>query len=81
MLASVLNSPKAVEASIFVARAFIRLRELALTHKVLSEKLAELDKRVGQHDESIRSLVAAIRQLMSPPASKTKRIGYQREER
>jgi len=81
MLASVLNSPIAVEASIFVVRAFIRLREVIATHKVLAEKLAELDNRVGQHDESIRSLVAAIRQLMSPPPSKTKRIGYQRDGR
>jgi hypothetical protein len=81
MLASVLNSPVAIEASLFVVRAFIRLREFVAAHKALAEKLGELEKRVGQHDESIRSLIVAIRQLMATPASKTKRIGYKRDDR
>lgn len=79
MLASVLNSPQAVEASIFVVRAFIRMREMLGAHKELAEKIAELDRRVGQHDESIRSLVQAIRQLMAPAEGKTKRIGFKRD--
>lgn len=79
MLASVLNSPQAVEASIFVVRAFIRMREMLGAHKELAAKIAELDRRVGQHDVSIRSLVQAIRQLMAPVAGKTKRIGFKRE--
>lgn len=79
MLASVLNSPQAVEASIFVVRAFIRMREMLGAHKELAAKIAELDRRVGQHDESIRSLVQAIRQLMAPPVGRAKRIGFKRE--
>lgn len=79
MLASVLNSPQAVEASIFVVRAFIRMREMLGAHKELAAKIAELDRRVGQHDESIRSLVQAIRQLMAPVEGKTKRIGFRRD--
>ena len=79
MLASVLNSPQAVEASIFVVRAFIRMRELLGAHKELAAKIAELDRRVGQHDESIRSLVQAIRQLMTPLPVKSKRIGFKRD--
>ena len=80
MLASVLNSPRAIEASVFIARAFIRLRELTVTHKSITDKITELEKRVGGHDESIRSIVAAIKQLMTPPPSKTKRIGYKRDD-
>lgn len=79
MLASVLNSPQAVEASIFVVRAFIRMREMLGAHKELAAKIAELDRRIGQHDESIRSLVQAIRQLMAPVEGKTKRIGFRRD--
>lgn len=79
MLASVLNSPQAVEASIFVVRALIRMREMLGAHKELAAKIADLDRRVGQHDESIRSLVHAIRQLMAPVEGKTKRIGFKRD--
>jgi hypothetical protein len=79
MLARVLNSPEAVEASIFVVRAFIRMREMLGAHKELAAKIAELDRRVGQHDESIRSLIQAIRQLMAPVEVKTKRIGFKRD--
>ncbi len=80
MLASVLKSPRAVEASIFVARAFVRLREWAATNKELAAKLADLERRVGGHDESIRSLVAAIRQLMAPPPAKKTKIGFHQEK-
>jgi hypothetical protein len=81
MLASVLNSPQAVETSVFVVRAFVKLRELASTHRILADKLTELERRVGKHDESIRSLVTAIRQLMSPPEPKRRRIGFHKEEK
>lgn len=79
MLASVLNFPQAVEASIFVVRAFIRMRELLWAHKELAVKIAELDRQIGQHDESIRSLIQAIRQLMEPVSVKSKRIGFKRD--
>ncbi len=79
MLASVLNSPQAVDASIFVVRAFIRMREMLGAHKELAAKIAELDRRVGQHDESIRNLITAIRQLMAPVEVKSKRIGFKRD--
>ena len=75
MLASVLNSPVAVEASIQVVRAFVRLREILATHKELAAKLAELEARVEGHDENIIALFDAIRKLMEPPAKPPKRIG------
>jgi len=68
MAASVLNSPRAVEVSVFVVRAFVKLRQLVLAHKDLAGKLDQLERKVGSHDEAIKQLVAAMRQLMAPPA-------------
>ncbi len=81
MLASVLNSPVAVQASIQVVRAFIRLREILATHKELARKLAELETRIEAHDEHITALFEAIRQLMTPPAKPGKRIGFAMESK
>lgn len=67
MVASVLNTEKAIQVSVFVVRAFIKLREMLATHKELAHKLAELERKLQSHDESIHSLVVAIRQLMRPP--------------
>ena len=67
MAASVLNTARAVEVSVYVVRAFVRLREFVLAHKELARQLTELESRVGEHDEAIGQLIAAIRQLMAPP--------------
>src|SRR5271157_5901390 len=74
MLASVLNSQIAVEASVQVVRAFVRLRQMLATHKELAAKLAELETRIETHDENITALFEAIRQLMEPPARLRKPI-------
>jgi hypothetical protein len=80
MAATVLNSPRAVEVSVFVVRAFVKLRELARTHKELATKLDQLENKVSSHDQSIRQLVTAIRQLMAPPPEpKRRKIGFQPE--
>lgn len=76
MVASVLNSPRAIEVSVYVVRAFIKLREMLGTHKKLAFKLAELEKRIEAHDEEITALFEAIRQLMEPPTQSEKRIGF-----
>jgi hypothetical protein len=76
MLASVLNSAIAVQASIVVVRAFIRLREILATHKELAGKLAELESRVEGHDEEITAIFEAIRQLMEPSDKAGKSIGF-----
>ncbi|MBI2118858.1 MAG: ORF6N domain-containing protein [Elusimicrobia bacterium] len=78
MLSSVLNSKKAIHVNIQIMRAFTRLRELISTHKELSHKLAELERRIENHDEHIHSLFEAIRQLMSPPEPKRRRIGFRK---
>jgi hypothetical protein len=67
MAASVLNTPQAIETSVYVVRAFVKLRELLSTHKELAGRLAELERKVGSHDAAIQSLVTAIRRLMEPP--------------
>ena len=77
MAASVLNSPKAVEVSVFVVRAFVQLREVLAGHKELARKIAQLERKLGDHDEQIMVLVEAIKQLMDPkPPPKTRRIGF-----
>ena len=81
MLATVLNSQRAIEASIYVVRAFVRLREALATHRAVARKLAELEKRIESHDENIQSLFDAIRQLMTPPAPKKRKIGFLVKER
>jgi phage regulator Rha-like protein len=77
MAASVPNSERAVKVSVYVVRAFVKLREMLAAHKQLARKLAELEARLDSHDEQIVSLVKAIRELMTPPPeSKRKRIGF-----
>jgi hypothetical protein len=77
MAASVLSSQRAVEASIFVVRAFVKLRQLISTHKELAQKLALLERKLGDHDEAIVAIIDAIKQLMEPPPAPAKpRIGF-----
>jgi hypothetical protein len=75
MLASVLNSPIAVQASVEVVRAFIRLREILATHRQLARRLAELEQK---YDEQFKAVFDAIRELMAPSKRKRKQIGFQR---
>jgi phage regulator Rha-like protein len=80
MLATVLNSQIAVEASVRVVRAFVLMREQLAAHKELAQKLSELETRVSGHDESIQNLFEAIRQLVEPPLPEDRpKIGFMRE--
>src|SRR6266480_4156481 len=82
MLGSVLNSEIAVQASIRVVRAFVRLREMVAANAQLAAKLKELERRFDSHDEAIASLFAALKQLIEPSeAPKRGEIGFHvREE-
>ena len=80
MAASVLNSPEAVEASVFVVRAFIAMRDTLASTQALTRKLLELERKVGGHDETITAIVSAIRQLMETPAPKKRKIGFGESE-
>lgn len=82
MLASVLNSPIAVQASIAVVRAFVRLRELLSTNVAFRGKLDEIERRLSDHDEKLAIAFEAIRQLMDEPEGDDPprpRIGYESE--
>jgi len=72
MVATVLNSRRAAEVSVFVVRAFVRMRQVLAGHRELALKLAEIERRVASHDATIRSLVGAIRQLLQPTAARAK---------
>lgn len=76
MAASLLDSAKAVEISVFVVRAFIQLRESLLMNERLAGKIAQLERRIAVHDKSIDNIVAVINQLMAPPEPMKKPVGF-----
>jgi hypothetical protein len=76
MAATVLNSERAVEMSVFVVRAFVRLRETLASNQQLAAKLDELEQRLETHDASIQDLIEAIRQLMIPDPATGRKIGF-----
>ena len=77
MASAVLNTHKAVDVSIFVVRAFVRMREALAGHKELARRLDELERKLGTHDRSIGHILDALRQLTAPPeAPKRRRIGF-----
>ena len=81
MLSGVLRSARALQVNIAIMRAFVRLREMLTTNKGLARKLAELEKRMASHDDSIRLLFEAIRELMNKPVIPRKQIGFHLKER
>ena len=80
MAATVLNSRCAVEMSIYVVRAFVRLREMLASNNELARRFAQLearlDKKLTEHDEAISAILSAIRELMNPPVLKRRPIGF-----
>jgi hypothetical protein len=87
MAASVLNSGRAIQVSVYVVRAFIRLRETLAAHKDLARKLDELERKTQtlalKHDSlaaethaQFKNVIEALRALMSSPASKRRPIGF-----
>lgn len=77
MAASILNSPQAVEMSVFVVRAFIKMREQMLATATLAQRLAEVEKTLLTHDTALRDLYQKIRPLLlPPPAPDRKPIGF-----
>jgi hypothetical protein len=79
MAATVLNSPRAVEVSLLVVRAFVKLRQFAMLNQELTAKLEQLEHKVAGHDDAIQQIIDAIRQLMTPPPEPARRrIGFGR---
>lgn len=76
MAASVLNSPQAVEMSVFVVRAFVQLRQLLASSRELADRLDDLERKLSTHDQAIAGLIDAIRRLTSVPAKPNRPIGF-----
>ena len=76
MLSGILNSPRAVQMNIAIMRAFVKLREILSTHKELVLQLRKLEMKVENHDEEIRAIFEAIRQLMIVPEKPKRPIGF-----
>jgi len=77
MAATVLNSEQAVHMSVFVVRAFARLRELLATNRELAAKIMELEDHLDTHDSAIQQIVAAIRRLAVQKRAPRRKIGFQ----
>jgi len=76
MLSSVLTSSRAIEVNIEIMRAFVRLRQFISAHKELAERLDELERKVSGQDGKIQAIFNAIRQLMTPPETTRRQIGF-----
>jgi hypothetical protein len=81
MLASVLNSKVAIQASVRVVRAFVRLREMVAASAELAARLKELERRFDSHDEAIVELFAVLKRLLEPEAKPRREIGFHVRER
>ena len=82
MAASVLNTQRAIDVSVYVVRVFVKLRELAVNNLEIMDKLAQIERRLVGHDKAIAGLFDAIRQLMTlpAPAHKRRKIGFRKDE-
>ena len=81
MAATILNSPQAVEMSVFVVRAFVKMREVLGLTQVMEKRLAEIEKKLLLHDSSLRDLYERIRPLLlPPPETPNRKIGFKAEE-
>jgi len=80
--ANVLASDAAADMSVHVVRAFVKIRQMIVNHKAIAAKLAELDAKVGAHDEQLAAVIAALRQLTVPDTPRHRRkIGFHQGNR
>ena len=79
MAASVLHTARAIDMSIFVVRAFVQLRDMAVPHRELGAKLGELERRVEGHDDEIEEILGALRRLIQPPPRPQRAIGFKNQ--
>ena len=80
MLATVLNSDRAIQANIEIMRAFVKLRAFIASHRNLANKLMTIEMRINRQDEKIGSIFETLNRLMTPPAKKRSRIGFKRDK-
>ena len=77
MAATILNSKRAIEMSIFVVRAFVQMRQSMVVNQHVVSKLTELEARLDSHDVEIQDLVDALRELLAPLPANSRRIGFE----
>ena len=81
MAASVFNTPRAVEVSVFIVRAFVKLRKVISENKELAREIAQLERRMAEHDDQLIQIVQALKELLNPdPPPKIYRIGFQSDQ-
>ena len=80
MLASVLNSERAIEVNIQIVRVFTRLREMVLTHKDILLKLEQLEKQVVNNSGDIQIIFTALNELLEQPNPSRKQIGFKPDD-
>jgi predicted aldo/keto reductase-like oxidoreductase len=80
MAASILNSQRAVQASIYVVRAFVKLRQMLATHKELAAKVEQLEHKLQTHDKQIKDIIAAIRHVLQDERIDILNIGMRLKE-
>jgi hypothetical protein len=81
MAATILNSQRATEVSVYVVRAFVRLRDLLASNRELARRLDQHERKLATHDQAISGLLETIRQLMTPPEPPRKRrIGFVQDD-
>jgi len=76
MAATVLNSKEAVAMSVFVVRAFVRLRAMLGANKAFADRIEEMEKHLATHDGNIQEIINVIKRLMNPPANRRNKIGF-----
>lgn len=77
MAATVLNSKRAIQMSLFVVRAFVQLREGMLAQREVAAKLTELERRLDGHNADIQAIIGTLRQLTAPPVPGRRKIGFE----
>jgi hypothetical protein len=80
MLSGVLRSRTAVTVNIAIMRAFVELRRAAMSYDAIEQRLTELEResreRLGKHDQQLTAVFEALRQLISPPPRRKRRVGF-----
>ncbi len=77
MLSAVLNSPRAIQTSVLIMRAFIKLREMIANNELIRQKIEALEKKYDRHDGQLKNIFDALRELLEPPKTPNKKpVGF-----
>ena len=79
MLASVLNSGRAIQVNVQIVRIFSKLRELAVSHKDILLKLEQMEGKLTRHDEEIRLIFQYLKELLTPSSEPLPKIGFKQK--